>query len=119
MLFILNLAGASQANGAMLSLLRTLEGYGFLGAVLGVQFLTPLGGQKQPPLKTGPQKLAPKNRPYIKLLIDSPDPKIHFLSEFLTLLKKRESIAILSRKKLPKSKENCQNVNQYSNLVTL
>ena len=50
----------------------------FLGAVLGVQFFEwgfrgavfePLGGQKLPPLKT-----APKNRPFIKLLIDSLDP---------------------------------------------
>ena len=38
--------------------------WGFRGAVF-----EPLGGQKLPPLKT-----APKNRPFIKLLIDSLDP---------------------------------------------
>ena len=44
-------------------------GCGFLGAALGVRFLRPLGGRKPPPLKT-----AHKYCPYIKLLIDLPDP---------------------------------------------
>ena len=47
-----------------------LEGINlFLGAVLGVRYLRLLGGQKPMPLK-----IAPTNRPYIKLLIDSPNP---------------------------------------------